>query len=271
MRLTLRPGHPHPAPLRQPLLACLGFGLILGLAAAGVPAGMGPAHAEAGGAAGTASTLSVEQAREAADRILRAVQTRDPNLRYAQFSPELKAISSPAMVAHTMRTQPRLLSWTLLSVRGGLTTTTVEATLNTSDGARDLFMVLDNKGQLAGYHFDLTDAKASLVARDFVQALSSGHFITARSFLSLPLQEELTPATLQTKWQQLQRVTGNFQRVLRVVEAEKKEETQLVLVNTEFNRVTDNLYVILNSNNEITGVDFPNDPAKPAPAKVPAR
>ena len=156
-------------------------------------------------------------------------------------------------------------------MRGGLRTTTVEASLRTSAGTRDLFMVLNSKGELDGYHLDLTDAKASQVAADFVRALSGGHFITARSFLSLPLQEELTPANLQAKWQQLQRYTGNFVRVRRVIEAEQSPDSQLVLVNTEFNRITDSLFVVLNQNNEIINVDFPQDPIKPKPVPAPVR
>jgi hypothetical protein len=217
------------------------------------------------------NNLSVEQARAAANRILEAIKTGDPNLRYSQFSDQLKAISSPAMVAETMRRQPKLLSWTLLSVRGGLRTTTVEASLQTSAGTRDLFMVLNDKGQLDGYHLDLTDAKATTVAADFVKALSGGHFITARSFLSLPLQRELTPATLQAKWQQLQRYTGNFIRVGKVVAAEHNDDSQLVLVNTEFNRITDTLFVVLNSSNEIISVDFPQDPIRPRAVSGPVR
>ena len=216
-----------------------------------------------------ANNLSVEQARAAANRILEAIKTGDPNLRYSQFSDQLKAISSPAMVAETMRRQPKLLSWTLLSVRGGLRTTTVEASLETSAGTRDLFMVLNDQGQLDGYHLDLTDAKSTTVATDFVKALSGGHFITARSFLSLPLQRELTPATLQAKWQQLQRYTGNFIRVGKVVAAEHNENSQLVLVNTEFNRVSDTLFVVLNRSNEIISVDFPQDPIRPRPVASP--
>lgn len=216
-----------------------------------------------------APRLSVAQARAAADRILQAIRTGDPNLRYGQFSDQLKAISSPAMVAETMRRQPKLLSWTLLSVRGGLRTTTVEASLKTSAGTRDLFMVLNDQGQLDGYHMDLTDEASTAVAADFVKALSGGHFITARSFLSLPLQRELTPATLQAKWQQLQRYTGNFIRVGKVVAAEHNEDSQLVLVNTEFNRVTDTLFVVLNGSNEIISVDFPHDPIRPQPVAAP--
>jgi hypothetical protein len=213
-----------------------------------------------GAAQPATSALSVEEARAATERILKAVQSGNAELRYSLFSDELKAVSSPAMVAVTMRQQGKLLSWTLLSVRSGLRTTTVEVSARTSKGMRDLFLVLNSKGQLAGYHLDLTDEKPSIVAGDFVKALSTGHFITARSFLSLPLQSELSARALQAKWMELQRYTGNFVGVRRVVEAENSAEGRLVLVYTDFNRLSDNLYVILNTNNEIIGVDFPQDP-----------
>jgi len=253
--------------------ALLALALLSSLAChSSVGAGIAPVAAQ-GVEAGRPATnaLTVEQARAAADRILQAIKSEDANLRFAQFSERLKAISSPSMVAETMRKQPKLLSWTLLSVRGGLQTTTVEASLKTSAGTRDLFMVLNSKGELDGYHLDLTDAKATQVAADFVRALSSGHFITARSFLSLPLQEELSPATLQSKWQQLQRYTGNYVAVRRVVAAEHNSDSQLVLVNTEFNRTTDTLFVVLNQNNEIVSVDFPQDPIQPRAVSAPLR
>ncbi len=272
---------PMPRPLLRPTLLVLGLalgvmaptstmGLIPSAAAqSATPQSPGtraePSNLEPGGG------LSVEAARAAANRILEAVKSRDANRRYATFSDALKAVSSPAMVAETIRSQPQLQSWTLLSVRRGLRSTTVEVSLKTSAGERDLFMVLNSQGQLDGYHVDLTDAKASRVAADFVRALSGGHYISARSFLSLPLQEELTAATLQAKWQQLQRYTGNFVRVNRVIEAERSADSQLVLVNTEFNRITDSLFVILNSSNEIVGVDFPQDPIRPSSVAAPVR
>jgi hypothetical protein len=255
-------------PMPRPLLLAFGLasvlvsGLVSGLnlGLGGLPASAQPMQPslEAGG-----NRLTVEQARAAANRILEAMQSRDPNRRFSQFSEQLRAISSPSMVASTMRNQPQLLSWTLLSVRGGLNSTTVEASLQTSAGPRDLFMVLNSKGELDGYHLDLTDEQATKVASDFVTALSGGHFITARSYLSLPLQEELTPGVLQAKWQQLQRYTGTFVRVGRAVAAEHNEDSQLVLVNTEFNRISDTLFVVLNQNNEIVSVDFPQDPIRP--------
>jgi len=68
---------------------------------------------------------------------------------------------------------------------------------------------------------------------------------------------------LQAKWFELQRETGNFVQVGRVVEAESTPDTRLVLVNVQFNRLSDNLFVILNGENQITGVDFPEYPAVP--------
>lgn len=258
-----------PEPVAMGLLA-LATGISIGMG--GMPGGPGSAAraqtlTQTQSSSETRSALSVEQARAAANRILQAVKSGDANQRYNQFSDELKAVSSPSMVAATMRTQPKLRSWTLLSVRSGLRSTTVEASLITSKGQHDLFMVLNDEGKLTGYHLDLTDEAPSLVARNFVTALSQGHFITARSFLSLPMQKEIPVERLQLRWQELERQTGSFVRIHRAVEADSSSDQRLVLVNTEFNRLSDSLFVILNTNNEIIGVDFPNDPIAPKPVR----
>jgi hypothetical protein len=206
----------------------------------------------------------VEQARAAAVRILNAVKDGDAKARFAQFSPQLQAVTSPSMIAATMRTQPKVLSYELLSVRSGMSGSTVEAELTTKAGKRVVFMVLNNSGKIDRYYIDRADDASSQVALQFVQAVSTGNFITAQSFLSPGVQEDLTPAVLQTKWLELQRETGTFVKVGRAVEAETTPDTRLVLVNVQFNRLADNLYVILNSENQITGVDFPENPAGPS-------
>jgi len=247
--------------------------VLLGLAVAttglsGAALAQGPANAPAAARANVVQpALSVEQARAAARRVLEAVKSRDANARYAQFSDELKAISSPSMVAATIRSQPRILSYELLSVRSGARSSTVEAELTTTAGKLVVFIVLNHEGKISRYYVDRTDDATSEVALNFVRALSTGNFITAESFLSPDFQKEIPPAALQAKWLQLQRETGSFVRVGRAVEAERTPEARLVLVNVEFNRLTDNLYVILDANNQIVGVDFPEAPAKPRPAR----
>ena len=214
-----------------------------------------------------APALSVEQARAAAVRILEAIQSGDANARYAQFSDQLKAVSSPSMVAATLRSQPKVLSYQLLSVRSGMATSTVEAEIRTARGNRVLFIVINGKGQIERYYVDRTDDPTSKVAEQFVRALSTGNFITAHSFLSPQFQKDITPQALQSKWLNLQRRTGLFQQVGRVVEAESSPESRLVLVNIQFNRLSDNLFVILDANNQVTGIDFPSEPITPKPVR----
>ena len=145
--------------------------------------------------------------------------------------------------------------------------TTVEASLTTSKGSRDVFIVLNGAGKIVGYHINRADEASSIVALNFVKSLSSGQYISARSFLSLDLQKEISPQRLQQKWQQLQQLTGNFVKVTKAVEANSTPTAKLVMVVTQFNRLTDSLFVILDAHNTITGVDFPIDPSKPQPAQ----
>ena len=252
----------------RPALASLSLGAALLVGAAlhpAVPLLTGPAQAQE--SSGSSTALSVAEARAAATRILEAVKQGDANARFAQFSDELKAMTSPAMVQATMRSQPKVLSYQLLSVRSGLTTSTVEAELTTTAGQRVVFIVLNGNGQIARYYVDRTDDPTSKVAEQFVRALSTGNFITAHSFLSPQFQKDITPQALQSKWLNLQRSTGMFQQLGRVVEAESTPDSHLVLVNVQFNRLSDNLFVILDGNNQVTGVDFPSEPNGPKPVR----
>jgi peroxiredoxin len=49
--------------------------------------------------------------------------------------------------------------------------------------------------------------------------------------------------------------------------ADSAPDQKLVIVSMDFQRLTDSLFVVLNDKNEITGVDFPNEPVKPAAAR----
>jgi hypothetical protein len=252
-----------PRALRRPAL--IGLTLLLSglplLAPRGARAKEAPAPLSAGQ---PSSAMSETKARSAADRILRTIQKGDARARFEQFSPNLQKVSSPSMVETTMKTQPRLLRWTIRSIVPGYDSSTVEATLFTSAGKRDLLMVIDADGRIEGYHFDVTDEPAEKVVRDFIGALSSGHFISAGSFLSPAMQEQISQAQLQQKWLNLQRTTGNFVRVKQISRAESTPDMKLVIVTTEFNRLTDNLFVTLDAGNQIIGVDFPTDPAPPS-------
>ena len=210
---------------------------------------------------------SKTQASAAAERMLKTIQNGDANQRYQDFSEELRAITSPSMVAQTMATQPRLLRWSVRSIEVGLRYATVDVSLVTATGPRDLVLVINGQGQLAGYHYNVANQPSSKVIEAFIKALSGGHYISARSFLSVSLQEELTPQEIQRRWQGLQRSTGDFVAVKTIVETNTTPTSRLVLATTVFNRLTDTLFFTLNNTNQIIGIDFPTEPAPPQPIR----
>lgn len=258
----------------------LRFGVValaLAALATGVPPQASRAQELAPAAAGTArgaakptSAAVVEQrARLAAERMLKALRDGDAQARYAQFSPELQRMTSPWLVEMNMRRQPKIRSSEITAVIPGLDSSTVEARLQTSAGERMLLMVIDENGRLAGYHINMADQPAEKVVGDFIDALIDGRFVAASSFLSPEMQEEVPAASLQRKWQLLQRRTGNLVKVRRIARSESTTDMKLVLVNIQFTRTTDNLFVILDNSNQIVGIDFPTDTAVAPPAPQP--
>ena len=207
------------------------------------------------------AAVSEAKARAAAERILQALRSGTAEERFAQFAPGLQRMTTPQLVQSQIRRQPKVLSWKITTIAPGFDSSTVEAALQTSAGRRDLLMVIDANGQLEGYHFNVSDQQAEEVARRFVQAIVDGRYVSASGFLNPDLQLEIPPASWQRKWQNLQRVAGDYVRIRDVKRSENTSATKLVMVTIEFRRLTDNLYVILDSANEIIGVDFPTEPA----------
>jgi hypothetical protein len=206
-------------------------------------------------------------ARAAAESILKTLQSARGLALYRLFSPNLQQMTSPALVQQRLSGMPTVKSWSIGAVEPGLDSNTVTAQLQTAAGNRRLLLVIDAAGLLEGYHLDAADQPAEAVARKFVEALGMGRYVSARALLSPNLQEEIPAAKLQLKWQRLQRLTGDFVAIKQVLKAESTVDSKLVLVTTRFSRLTDSLFVILDANNKIVGVDFPNAANGPAGAR----
>ena len=256
----------HLRSLPFPLVAAAAFAI------AGLNLEHGPVRAQAGAsrvapARGASSAMVEARTKAAAERILEALRNGDADTRYRQFAPSLQRMTSPTMIRQRLATMPKVLRWTLGPVVPGQDSSTITARLITSAGPRDLLMVIDANGLLEGYHFDAADQPAETVARQFVEWISQGRYISANSLLSPELQSEIPPATMQSKWQRLQRLTGDFVAIKRVFRSESSGEQKLVLVKSEFGRITDTLFVILDGRNQIIGIDFPTEPNPPAPSR----
>ena len=209
--------------------------------------------------------MADQMARQAADRILTTVRDRNADAYYGLMAPDTQRVSSPSMMAQSMAKLPALKSWTLTGVEPGLDGSTVTALLQTSAGPKELLLVLDGQSRLEAYHVNVSDQPSVEVVKRFMDALIDGQYVSASSYLGSELQRQLTPSALQKRWQQLQLRTGNVQGVRKIWRAEKTSQMKLVIVTTQFNRLTDNLFVTLDSSNRILSIDFPLD-AAPAPA-----
>jgi hypothetical protein len=215
-------------------------------------------------ARGQSSSALVEARTEAAaERILMALRARDGARGFSLFTPSLQRMTSPALVQERINRMPKLVSWTLEAAVPGQDSSTITARLRTSAGPRNLEMVIDGAGRLEGYHFDTADQPAETVARQFVEAMAQGRYVSAASFLTIEMQAEIPPAALQVKWQRLQRHTGDFVAIRQVFRSESTPDQKLVIVKTGFRRLTDNLFVILDRTNRVVGVDFPIEPSLP--------
>jgi hypothetical protein len=258
-----------PLPLRSRLLrlalaaaTALGGGLVEG-GSAWAQASISPAPAAAAPRPQLSSAQSEARARAAAETILETLGKGNGLALYRLFSPNLQRMTSPALVKQRLSAMPAVKGWSVGAVEPGLDSNTVATQLQSEAGSRRLLLVIDANGLLEGYHLDASDRPAETVARQFVEDLGKGRYVAARALLGPELQEEISAPKLQIKWQNLQRLTGDFEAVNQVLRAESTLDSKLVLVTTRFRRLTDSLFVILDASNRIVGVDFPNDAANP--------
>ena len=177
--------------------------------------------------------------------------------------PSNTKLSTVERVRQRLQRQGPILGSRITDVSTGVDDSTVEAELRGSSGSRPLVLVLDGRGRVLGWELDQNDTPIKQIATNFITSLSEGRVVDARSLLIRDLQDEITPQDLLNRWKDLEKFTRSFQRLRGTVVASEGGPQQLVLVTTQFQRVTDNLFVIFDAQGHIIGVDFPEDPAMP--------
>lgn len=92
------------------------------------------------------------------------------------------------------------------------------------------------------------------IAEEFVNLAAKGDYAAASQYLHPTLRQNWTTQDMQRSWESLQQRTGAFQTFLGSQQADNK----VVLVNTQFANVTDDLVIIFDDTEQwIVGVDFP--------------
>ncbi|MCP9849376.1 DUF3887 domain-containing protein [Cyanobium sp. Morenito 9A2] len=240
-----------PAALVRPVLT-LALGLSLG---GGALLAMAPPS----GAQGGPTALGEAASRTRAEILLEALRQRNGEAVFASLAPDVRRFTSLPAIQARLNQVPPIRSVRILEVFSGADDSTIRAELLAGDQRRPLTLVIDAEGQLVAWRFDSTQLPIEQLARSFVAELAEGQVVTARSRLSIRLQEELTPAVIQARWRGLERRVGPFQQIKGTVVAHAGGDQQLVLVTTRFAKLTDNLFVIFDGQNRIVGIDFPID------------
>ncbi len=212
-----------------------------------------------GGQALATTVLSPDQARSAAEVLLDALRRDDSQAVFNLLAPELQSATSVEKVKLRLQQQGRILGGRVTDVSSGVDDSTVQGELRSARGTQPLVLVLDSRGRLLGWELDQKDTPIRQIATNFITAISQGRVVEARSLLERDLQEQVSPQDLLNRWKDLEKLTGSFQRLRGTVVASEGGPQQLVLVTTQFDRLTDNLFVIFDQVGHIIGVDFPEE------------
>ena len=205
--------------------------------------------------------LSPRKATEAATALLQAIQTKNAAGIYALLSSPLQAATTEEAVAKRLQSAPGIESFRVVAVNPGMDDTTVDTVAITNGGTREvpLMLVLDDDGKLLAWKWVGTMRPIEQTALNFVKDLDASRWVAARYYLDLDFQKEISPSDLRRKWTKLETVLGGVKRIKSALVASQGGEQQLVLITIEFGKVTDNLFVIFNSQGRIINVDFSAD------------
>jgi Protein of unknown function (DUF3887) len=89
-------------------------------------------------------------------------------------------------------------------------------------------------------------------AENFVDALAQQKFDNATKNLHQTMKPEESTFDVELYWQDLLKQTGKFQKRVK-----STVDGNLVLVTIQFDKVTEDLFIIFDDNGQIVGVDFP--------------
>ena len=203
--------------------------------------------------------LSTADATKAAEQLLNALQQRQGAALHARLSAAVQDSLSREQVQERLDQRPAIKSSRVVGIASGYRTTTVDAVVQTAKGDENLLFVLDDEGLLLAWKWVDEVLPIERTALDFAGDLAAGRWLTARSKLSLELQQELSPADLKRKWTKLSSVSGGYRKLKEAVVASQGGNQQLVLVSVEFGDATSNLFVIFDERGQIINVDISRD------------
>lgn len=122
----------------------------------------------------------------------------------------------------------------------------------------DWIVIFDKNQEIIGTDFP-TSEQIEDIAVKVVNSLAIGKFDNARSYLHPFLKEDIFPEQVQSGWQEIQQENGDFERIISTDTRRGSSlgNADIVLVEIEFTKNTDEMLILFDRNKRIIGVDFP--------------
>ncbi|MBL1211514.1 DUF3887 domain-containing protein [Geminocystis sp. GBBB08] len=129
--------------------------------------------------------------------------------------------------------------------------------LNFDKVTQEWIIIFNKKGEVIGVDIP-TNQNIDDISRNFIDSLVSGNSAEARFYLHPFLKENITPKQLQARWDNFVKANGEFKGITRttVRNGSKGDDTDVVIMDLEFNRNKEEIFVIFDSSKSIIGVDF---------------
>ncbi|NJQ98978.1 MAG: DUF3887 domain-containing protein [Hydrococcus sp. CSU_1_8] len=128
-----------------------------------------------------------------------------------------------------------------------------------ANSEEDLIVTLNPQQQIVGLDFPET-RNIEEIAQEFVNALVAEDYPQARGYLHPLLKAEAFPEKVQQKWENLLKITGPYKQQVgyEVRKGSDGDGVDVVLVTLEFEKVSEDLFLVFDDQKQIVSVDFPD-------------
>ncbi len=96
------------------------------------------------------------------------------------------------------------------------------------------------------------------IAREFIEDIANGEYAEARAFLHPFLKKTIFSRQIQMGWEKVIAQNGDFKEIkdTRVRLGSSIDNTDIVVMDLEFSRASEQIVVIFDSSRSIIGLDF---------------
>jgi hypothetical protein len=127
------------------------------------------------------------------------------------------------------------------------------------DNTTGKFIVTFDKQQnIVGVDFPKIDT-IDRIAEIFVNSLAANDYTRARGYLHPFLKTELFPQEIRDQWEALIKSNGPVKRIIKteIRPGSSVDQVDVVIVTVEFEKTTDDIFIIFDEERQIVGVNVP--------------